>query len=389
MILRNQFGFCLALATAVFGTSAALGQSLTPAVFVTNNVGDSVTSFRVQSDGTLSRVGVFPSGEGPQTISLSPNGRHLAVANGTISSTVEELRIFEVNSDATLTHRLTTTVPDSPLDVQWLNDSILAVTETNVGGNNHALTFRYDDVLNNLQAIDSEFTGSFSTQLATTRDGSLLYANNTLGGSSIFALEVTPNGQLSLIENQSTSPFFGVGITATHDGNFLYGAGGISGSGDVIFGYSISATGALDPLSPFTFSSPGSSPKVLAFTGDDRIMVAGHGTDATFWSFLRDPSTGQLTATSHMFDVGLQGTLGDLQIMGDLLFVTDESTSLDGMAGVYSFRIGPDGSFTQLGDIQETLGTRPEYIATWVGVPEPTFGIWILVGLLGWRRRAR
>jgi 6-phosphogluconolactonase (cycloisomerase 2 family) len=217
----------------------------------------------------------------------------------------------------------------------------------------------------------------------------LLYANNTLGTDSIYAMQATPNGQLNLIENQITNPLFAVGLTTTNDGNFLYGAGGISGGGNAVFGYSISATGSLDALSPFTFASPGSSPKVLAFTDDDRVMVAGHGTDATFWSFLRDTTTGNLTATSHMFDVGLQGTLGDLQIMGDLLFVTDESTALDGITGIYSFRINPDGSFTQLGPIQDTLGARPEYIATWVGVPEPTCGIWLAIVLLSCARKNR
>ena len=251
-----------------------------------------------------------------------------------------------------------------------------------MGGNNFARTFEYDNVGNVLTSIDTEFTGSFTTQLATTRAGSLLYANNTLGTSSVYAFSATAGGELSLIENQLTSPLFAVDMTATNDGLYLYGAGGISGSGNEILGYSISPTGDLNPLTPFTTASPGSSPKVLAFTADDRVMVAGHGTDATFWSFLRDTSTGALTATSNMFDIGLQGTLGDLKIMGDLLFVTDESTAVDGIAGIYSFRVNADGSFTQLGPIQDTLGTPPEYIATWVGVPEPASGL--SVALLTW-----
>lgn len=382
MMLTQRMFVCLTVATVALFAAPLCGQSVSPAVFVTNNVGDSVTSFLVQPDGTLSRVGVFPSGDGPQTLSLTPDGRYLAVANGTASTTVEELRIFQVNADATLTPRLTTTVPDSPLDIQWLNDTVLAVTDTSVSGNNFVLTYQYDDVGNQLTSVGSEFSGSFTTQLTTTRGGSLLYANNTLGTSSIYAFSATSAGQLSLIENQITSPLFAVDIAATNDGLFLYGAGGISGGGNQILGYSISPAGDLNPLAPFTYASPGSSPKVLAFTADDRVMVAGHGTDATFWSFLRDPNTGVLTATSNMFDIGLQGTLGDLKIMGDLLFVTDESASLDGITGIYSFRVNADGSFTQLGPIQDTLGTRPEYIATWAGVPEPLSGLWAcLLGL--------
>ena len=375
----------LILATVMVASAATClcAQSLTPAVFVTNNVGDSVTSFQVLPDGTLSRVGVFPSGDGPQTISLSPNGQFLAVANGTQSTTTEELRIFEVHADTTLSLRLTTQVADSPLDVEWLNDSILGVTRTNVGGSNFAQTYHHDDVANTLTFVDRESTGSFNTNLAATRGGSVLFANNTLGTSSIFAINATATGELTLTENQLTSPLFAVDVAATHDGNFLYGASGISGGGNAILGYAITAKGGLDPLPISPYLSPGASPKVIDFTADDLIAVVGHGTDATFRTFTRDPVSGDLTSTGNSFDIGLQGTLGDLQVMGDLLFVTDESTAVDGIAGIYSFRLHSDGSFTQLGPIQDTLGTRPEYIATWQGVPEPgVFGSLVLLALI-------
>jgi hypothetical protein len=66
--------------------------------------------------------------------------------------------------------------------------------------------------------------------------------------------------------------------------------------------------------------------------------------------------------------------------MGDLMFVTDESTSSDGIRGVYSFRVNPDGSFTQLGPIIDAGQGLPEYIATWQGIPEPGVATVALVG---------
>src|SRR3954466_6294893 len=146
-------------AAAAAMSSMAFGQSAAPAVFVTNNVGDSVSSFTVNPNGSLNFVAATPSGDGPQTVSLSPNGRWLAVANGTASTTVEELRIFQVNSDATLTQRLVTTVPDSPLDVQWTSNSILAVAHTALSGANEARTFTYDSVGNTLTPADAKPTG--------------------------------------------------------------------------------------------------------------------------------------------------------------------------------------------------------------------------------------
>jgi hypothetical protein len=79
-----------------------------------------------------------------------------------------------------------------------------------------------------------------------------------------------------------------------------------------------------------------------------------------------------------MFDVGGQGNLGDLQTLGNLLFVTHSASDSNGPAGIFSFTINPDGSLTQNGPILDTLGARPEYIATWAGVPEPS-----TLGLLG------
>jgi 6-phosphogluconolactonase (cycloisomerase 2 family) len=365
----------LAAGVLVFSSSAAFGQSILPAVFVTNNVGDSVTSFTINPDGSLTRIAAFPSGDGPQTCSLSPDGRFLAVANGTISTTVEELRIFEVNSDATLTLRHTTTVPDSPLDVQWTSNSHLAVTETGVA---NTRMFEWTPAGPTFSQIDIEPTGTFNSRLHYSPTRNTLYANNTGSGAGIRAFNVSGAGQMNLVDNEPVS--FSVDMAATHNGNFLYGAGGISGDGNRIYGFSVAGDGSLTPLPAGSFTSPGESPKVIAFTANDSILIAGHGTDATMQTFLLDGS-GNLSSTGFFFDVGLQGTLGDLQTLGNLVFVTDSSSATDGIQGIYSFRVNPDGSLTQLGPILDTLGARPEYIATWVGIPEPS-----ILGLLpmGW-----
>jgi 6-phosphogluconolactonase (cycloisomerase 2 family) len=342
-------------------------------VFVTNNVGDSVTSFTVNPDGSLTRVNTFFAGDGPQTLSLSPDGRFLAVANGTISQTFEELRIFEVNPDATLTERLATVVPDSPLDVQWTSNSHLAVTETGVA---NVRMYEYNPVGNTFGQIDIEPSGAFTSRLHYSPTRNTLYANNTSSGAGINVFTVAPNGQMTFVEREPVS--FAVDMAATHNGNFVYGAGGISGDGNRIYAFTVNPDGSLNPHPAGSFTSPGESPKDIAFSGDDRILIAGHGTDATVQTFLIDPATGALTFSGFSFDVGSQGTLGDIRTMGNLLFVTDESTSGDGLVGIYSFRVNPDGSLTQNGPILDTLGARPEYIATWVGIPEPAS-----LGLLG------
>jgi 6-phosphogluconolactonase (cycloisomerase 2 family) len=379
-----------ALAAAVVVCSSAsitLAQSIQPAVFVSNNVGDAVTSFTVNPDGSLNRIAAFPSGDGPQTVSLSSDGRWLAVANGTASTTVEELRIFQVNPDATLTQRLLTTVPDSPLDVQWMAGNVLAVAHTALSGSNEARTFTWDPTVNTLTPVDAEPTGSFTSRLHYSPTRSVLYANNTGSGAGINVFSAAPNGQLTFIEREPVS--FAVDMAATHNGNFLYGAGGISGDGNRIYAYTVAPDGSLEPHPSFSFTSPGESPKDIAFSGDDRILIAGHGTDATVQTFFIDPVTGSLTHSGFFFDVGTQGNLGDIQTLGNLLFVTHEASDTSGPPGILSFRINPDGSLTQNGPILDTLGARPEYIATWQGIPEPGMLGVIGAGALMLMRRKR
>ena len=361
MNTRTSFVIVVLAATLAGALSA---QSIEPAIFVTNNVGDSISSLTINTDGSLAFVGTTLTGEGPQAISLSPSGRFLAVGHGTISSTTEELRIFEVNGDATLSPRLTTLVPDSPLDALWLSDTVLAVPETDIGAST-IRTYHFDEGANSLTQVDIEAVGGFATSLAKSADGSRLLTNDSFG--SISSMSVDAAGQITLDDTASLGSLFAVDVSLTNDGRFTYGAGGISNGGNSIVAYEVDINGLLSPVAGSPFVSPGESPKVTDVTGDDTVLVAGHGTDATVRSFLRDTATGALTATNHMFDVGSQGTLGDLTVMGDLMFVTDESTVGDGLAGVYSFRIQPDGSFAQLGPIVDTQGTRPEYIAAWPG----------------------
>jgi 6-phosphogluconolactonase (cycloisomerase 2 family) len=374
-IFAWQTMICLVLvllADSIVLRQHAFGQSKEPAAFVTNNVGDSITSFTINPDGSLNFVGLTPSGEGPQTITLTPDGRYLAVGHGTISSTFEELRIFAVHADATLTEVAAELVPDSPLNAKWLNNQILAVTETSLSGPNQVITYRFDPDAQTITEVDSEFTGDFNTSIAVTGNGGLVFANNTFGTSSIFAIAADVDGNLSAISNEIVEPLFAVAISASPDGEFLYGAGGISGTGNEILVFEIEPDGMLNALAGT--QSPGQSPKVIDLTDDGTILVAGHGTDSTVQSFLRDKKTGLLIPTGFSYDVGSQGNLGDLVVMGDQMLVTDESTSDDGLRGLLSFRINADGSFTQLGPLVDTGGGRPEYIAAWPGLSQVLLG---------------
>lgn len=374
---RSSFALACAL------SSVALAQATDPTLFVANNVGDNIKSFKVNPDGTLTGIGTFATGDGPQTISLSPNGQFMAVAHGTSSTTTEELRIYEVSASGSLTPRFTTTVPDSPLDCLWVSNTALAVTKT--GAPAAVRVFDWNTAANSLTQIDIEPTGSFNSNLST--NGAFLYANDSTGGQ-IRAFTVNPSGTLDLIESQATSPFIAVATSITPDNRFLYGGGGISGDGNRILGYSIAPNGALDPTVPGDFTSPGESPKNFAFSEDSKYMFVGHGTDATIRSLLIDNGTGALTDTGFSYDVGLQGTLGETALLGNYLFATDNSTATDGRSGVISLLIGANGSLTEVG-IFASDGARPDYLQVWRGVPEPTTMGVLICAMIGMTSRAR
>ena len=79
--------------TAFFGPEAEFfifdqvrfGQDQRSAMYSVDSIeGAWNTTGETNPDGSLNRIAAFPSGDGPQTVSLSPDGRFLAVANGNL-----------------------------------------------------------------------------------------------------------------------------------------------------------------------------------------------------------------------------------------------------------------------------------------------------------------
>jgi len=363
----SRIGMCWRLAGAAVLAAAiaspADAQSEAPTLFIVNNTTASVASFIINDDGALTFVDTFSTGEGPQALDVSPNGRYLAVGHGTASTTTEELRIFEIGADASLTEVLNADVPDSPLSLLWLDDQKLAVAETDLG-ESFVNTFAFDADAPALTQIDSEATGDFTPFIALRPQGDFLYADDSFG-NFIFPFNVEDDGSLTPTPAESTGSLFALEMAISDDGAKLYAAAGISGDGQSVLGFSIDdQSGELSPLPGSPFTSPGSSPAHIVLSEDDQWAFVGHGSDATIWSFAIEDD-GALTPTGEMFDVGFQGSIGDLAIMDDILFVSDETSAFDNQTGVYTFQIDEtDGSFSIIG-MFSTQGGRPQAIALW------------------------
>jgi len=353
---------------------AASAQALRRAIFVANNgnLEGSVTALAVNPDGTLAVVNRVITGSrptmsdpcpgcNPYEISLSPNGRYLATGHAATNDPYEQITIFRVASDASITQIAAFMVIGTPMDVVWLTNELLAVTRTDVSPD-QVVIYYFDPEGLTLTEIDAENVGTFSTYLAVHPSRKYLYVNDSGSGSTLRAFAINPNGTLTLIDSEYTGSYYNLELGLTHDGTKLYAAGGIT---HVVLGFHVAVDGTLTPMSGSPFPEFGSSPSNVAASTDDAFLLVGHGTDATVRSASINPTTGALTYTGYWFDVGLQGTLGDVQTLDNLFFVTDNSTATDGVMGVYSFTLNPNGSFTQNGPITWTGGVAPRTIAVW------------------------
>jgi 6-phosphogluconolactonase (cycloisomerase 2 family) len=357
-------------------TPAASGQATGRAVFVANNgnLEGSVTAFDVDADGMLTFVNRVITGSRPSTsvpcpgcnayeISITPNGRFLATCHPSGPDPNEQVSVFEVVSDASITQVGAFVVPGTPMDVAWVTDELLVVARTDPTPNELRL-YRFDPVAHTLTLKDTEAIGSFVGYLAVHPSHQYVYINDSGSTRAIRSYRVESNDTLTLIDTDSTGSYYALELTVTHDGTKLYAAGGIT---YVVLGYTINADGTLTPLAGSPFPSPaGGSPSNVFPSGDDAFLLVGTGTSAEVHTAAIDEASGAIAYTGYFFDVGMQGTLGDVSAVDDLVFITDNSTLLrSGLMGLYSFSIKADGSLQQNGSIASTQGIAPRGIAVW------------------------
>jgi 6-phosphogluconolactonase (cycloisomerase 2 family) len=369
----------LVSALALSGAAGlAAAQADFPAIFVANdgNLEGSVTSLRVEPDGSLSFVdrvitGTRPStsqpcaGCNPVAIDLTPGGRFLATAHAS-GDAGENLTVYEVAPDGSLAVVDELLLAQGGLDILWITDDLIALPLTDLSSPNRVRLFRLDND-NELSEITSAVSGTFLTSIALHPNRRWLYANDSFNNTvRLFEIDAQA-GTLSL-EQTIGIPVFGVSLAIDPAGAHLYAAGGISAGGNAFAGLAIDpADGTLTQLPGSPFQSPGASPKGFAFTPDGAVLFVSHGTDATIQSFTLAPD-GTPTFSGNAFDVGLQGTLQGMDTLDGLLFAIDETTAIDGVDGAYSFATAPDGSFSPVTPVPlDTQGVSPGDVVAWAG----------------------
>lgn len=361
--------------------AAASAQSTSPAVFVSNNgnLEGSVSAFTINPDGTLTFVNRVITGTRASVsdacpacnayeISLSPDGAIVALAH--VAGDFDSITMHRVNANGSLTQLGQFNLP-TPFDVAWINNDLIAVLNTDASPD-ALVIYRYNRVANSLTQTDAINAGTGSSYIAIDPRGPYVYVNDSGAARQIMAFSVSPTGILASAGNSSTGAPFALELTITPNLNFLYSACGISSDGHRVLGYSVGPGAALAQLAGSPFFSPGVSPSNVYPSRDGKFLFVGHGTDATVRVLAIDSLTGALSDTGANFDVGLQGTLGDVSSAPNMMFVTDNSTATDGLTGIYSFGVGPTGTLTQNGPIVPTQGIAPRSIAVWTPPAPPS-----------------
>ncbi|USN98613.1 MAG: beta-propeller fold lactonase family protein [Phycisphaeraceae bacterium] len=368
-------GTLAAAITAAALTAHATAQADLPMIFVANegNLEGSVTSMHVLPSGALQfadRVITGTRGStsepcpgcNPYAIDITPSGQFLATTHAAGDNFGENITVYEVAADGSLTVVEELELAQAGLDIVWLSNDLLAVPLTDLSTTNTVRLFHLDED-NQLTQVGAYPAGGFLTSMALHPSRRWLYTNDSLA-NTVRVFEVVGD-TLTLVQTLGI-PVYGTGIEVTPNGRFLYAAGGISAGGHAFAGYAINpADGTLSALPGSPFTSPGSSPKGFTVSTDSTILYVSHGTDATIRSFLLD-NNGIPTSTGFMFDIGLQGTLREMDTLDGLLFALDDSTAIDGVAGAYSFNTFGDGSFTPLpGTPVDTQGVSPNDVVAW------------------------
>jgi 6-phosphogluconolactonase (cycloisomerase 2 family) len=371
------------LGTAILALAGvARGQASFPAAFVCNNgnLEGSVTSYRVNQDGTITylqklvlaaREASEPADPGTNaySISITPNGRFLAISHATSFSTSERISIVEVNADGTLTWYANVETYDSPLAIQWVTDTLFAVTRTQTSGTNNVILYRWDPVARTTTRTHFANTTGFMSTLAITSDRRFIACNESpLNGSPSARVYEIVNERVEFRSSTPTGTGYAIGFGFSSDDRHLYVSGG-SLTPYAVAAFALGSDGSLTPCDASPYPSIGSSPKQAVSSPDGSFIYVGHGTDASIVAMQRDPLTGALSNPILAYDVGSQSSLGDIAAMRvydkDLLFFTDKGTFDGTPRGLFSAEINADGSLDVRSERIDTLGVGPNDIALW------------------------
>ncbi len=349
--------------------ASALAQPAQRTLFVTNNVGSpgSVTSFRVNADGTLTLVGTYNNvGVNPQDCGLTADGTRLIILNATASVTTEDIYTARVNPDGSIVVNPTpNTVGDGPLALHVTSNDYLLVPSAS---SDNLTSYRIN--FNNLTQISQAFAGTFPTKPIATPDNKFAYSIGSASPNDVVLFTLDPGGVLAFVSGTDIAGGGGFGAAMHPTGDTLYVSTGLQ---NLILQYSININNGTLTLIAGHSSGGG--------VNNSAVEIALHPAAAWLYvchvvsdslSVLRVNPDRSLSETGFTYDIG--NDIRDVATDGTFVYVTDETTLEPGV-GVIVYRIEADGSLTHLSGPTPTGGGRPQYMAVFNRPPPSSFAL--------------
>jgi len=230
-------------------------------VYVANTGEDTIGGYKVKGDGSLSAIGDTPTGGNqPTGLGFTPDGKFLLATNRDSTDAVPSVSVFAVADDGTLT-----LVPASPVSIGIKDPRAVVVSP------------------------DGRFA------YVTGRRGPLGPPPSN-ADSAIAALTISPDGSLHTIAG---TPLFlpgqvnSFGASITPDGAHMYVA---QSNGDKIHGLDLNqTTGAPTVMAGSPFQAAGDTPIELAVEPDGEQLWVSEAFGKSVEGFAINPATGSLT----------------------------------------------------------------------------------------------
>lgn len=337
----------------------AYGQPTERTLFVTNRDSGTVSSLRLNHNGTLSLVGTFAVGPLPQDCALTQDGDRLVVLNSNPdvpgSATV---KVMYVNADGTLTvPSAPVVVGDAPLGLGLSQSGYVLVPST---AQRDLASLRLLGMM--AQPVSTAPAGTFPIRSVATPDSQFAYCISSISPDDVVTYSLGADGVLSRLGALDIPGAAAFGAVVHPSGNTLYVS---TGQANTINWYAINpSTGALTPGG--SINPGGNSVTEMAITPDGRWLLSVHVLSDTV-QVTRINADGSLTPTA--FSAFVTSDARDVVTDGRFVYVSDE-TPLGGAVGIHMFSIHRDfGFLTALGPPAHTGGFKPQFMALWSPPP--------------------
>lgn len=322
-------------AISSIGSNAATGSvpaaiAVTPslnAAFVANSASNSISSYTVNTDGTLTAVsGTTPTGKTPVALAIDPGGKFLFVADQASS----DVSVFSINGTSlTAVGAPVTTIPAG---LSYPNGTLPSGLIVSASGNFLYVTSQLANFVSAFSVSSSGAltplgvpfytTGLEPVGVAITPKGDFLYVANSGGNSnnvSAFAIcdaVVTsctdpnnPDGKLTEVKGSPFPAGLGPVAIAVDPGfHFVYVAD--KGSNNVSQYSYATGTGALTPLSPGTASTGNGPVSIGVLSGATGTNVGNTTTNPTDYVYVANIGSGTVSTFALNTSNGLLGVVG-------------------------------------------------------------------------------